>query len=537
MSKDVNRLLRDTEANYSEYYVREAAQEAESILREIEVLARRLDDQMREKVDGLRSAAGQYADTDRQVEKLLQTQSSTPHFDHTFPFLAAQSQDLKEHSLFHSNKSSSSGSIKFPNRFELLQDFQHQGIMNRLHALMQEKGERDWELVDDDQIVTIIMDMQAQIEANSPPSKLPDGTPIDPYNKENETTLTYFQEHIQHEQMVNPGLEYLIWLEETYGKTEWREKVESVDSVLRTFGQTLARETVMGTMGTVQLVFQFATDPVSTTQEVLNSAIYLVQNPQVIWEGAKKLYKDFENGTPEQKTEMLTVFSSFFVPGMQVNKLGKAAKLGAIARAANKLEYPKKIVRLPPDMGPIYFKKTPEGKWTRVPNVGRTDIGEGRLVSPNGEVLTGKPSKVIEPGTKGTPKAPNIDLNRIGTGAVGDFQNVKDVNDLISRIPADAKQIPWREVTGGAKEGIKFRWVDEAGKTWDVRAHSIDPSAPPGSNAANGWIYRVEIKQVNPKWKWTMDSNGNFHKENVLKENSPYYNESIANETHIPFAP
>lgn len=90
---------------------------------------------------------------------------------------------------------------------------------------------------------------------------------------------------------------------------------------------------------------------------------------------------------------------------------------------------------------------------------------------------------------------------------------------------------------GGAKEGIKFRWVDEAGKTWDVRAHSIDPSAPPGSNAANGWIYRVEVKQVNPKWKWTMDSNGNFHKENVLRENSPYYDESIANETHIPFTP
>ncbi len=135
----------------------------------------------------------------------------------------------------------------------------------------------------------------------------------------------------------------------------------------------------------------------------------------------------------------------------------------------------------------------------------------------------------------GTVKAPDIDLNRIGTGAVGNLRNIKDVNDLISRIPADAKQIPWREVPGGAKEGIKFRWVDEAGKTWDVRAHSIDPSAPPGSNAANGWIYRVEVKQVNPKWKWTMDSNGNFHKENVLKENSPYYDESIANETHIPF--
>ena len=131
----------------------------------------------------------------------------------------------------------------------------------------------------------------------------------------------------------------------------------------------------------------------------------------------------------------------------------------------------------------------------------------------------------------------NIDLNKIGTGAVGNFQNIKDLNDFITRIPANAKQIPWRQVPGGAKDGVKFRWVDGTGKTWDVRAHSIDPTAPPGSNAAKGWIYRVEVKQVNPKWKWTMDSSGNFHKENVLRESSPYYNESIANETHIPFTP
>ncbi|GGG02547.1 hypothetical protein [Paenibacillus aceti] len=318
-------------------------QTMEQELREIEMLARQLDDQMREKVNGLRAATGHYADTDRLVEKLLQSQSTTAHFDHTFPFFAAQSQDLKEHSLFNLTKSSSSESIKFPNMFELLQDFPRQGIMNRLHELMQEKGDRDWALVNDDQIVAIIMEMQAQIEANSPPWKLPDGTPIDPYNKENETTLTYFQEHIQHEQMVNPSLEYLIWLEETYGKTEWREKVESVDSVIRTFGQTVARETVMGAIGTVQLVLQFVADPVNTTQEVLNSAIYLIRNPQVIWEVAKKLYKDFEQGTPEQKAGMLGVVSSFFVPGMQVNKLEKAAKLGTIARAANKLEYPKKL--------------------------------------------------------------------------------------------------------------------------------------------------------------------------------------------------
>ncbi|MGY5341819.1 WXG100 family type VII secretion target [Paenibacillus glucanolyticus] len=142
-----------------------------------------------------------------------------------------------------------------------------------------------------------------------------------------------------------------------------------------------------------------------------------------------------------------------------------------------------------------------------------------------------------EQGNAGKNHSKNIDLSKIGTGNIGDFQGVTDVNDLISRIPPDAKQIPWREVPGGAKEGVKFRWLDESGKTWDIRAHSVDLSAPSGSNAANGWIYRVEVKQVDPKWKWTMDSNGNFHKENVLRANSPHYDESIANDTHIPFTP
>ncbi|WMT41980.1 hypothetical protein RE628_05950 [Paenibacillus sp. D2_2] len=70
ISKDVNRLLQNTEANYSEYYVRTAIQEAVSLLGEIEMLARRLDDQMYEKVSGLKYAVSQYALIDKQVEKL-----------------------------------------------------------------------------------------------------------------------------------------------------------------------------------------------------------------------------------------------------------------------------------------------------------------------------------------------------------------------------------------------------------------------------------------------------------------------------------
>ncbi|WMT42051.1 hypothetical protein RE628_06335 [Paenibacillus sp. D2_2] len=100
MSKDVNRLLQNTEANYSEYYVRTATQEAASLLREIVVLARRLDEQMRDKVSGLKYAVSQYAQTDKQVEKLAQAQPSSFLFDHKSPFLAAQWSDITENSVY-----------------------------------------------------------------------------------------------------------------------------------------------------------------------------------------------------------------------------------------------------------------------------------------------------------------------------------------------------------------------------------------------------------------------------------------------------
>ncbi|AZS13997.1 hypothetical protein [Paenibacillus lutimineralis] len=124
MSKDVNRLLQNTEANYSEYYVRTVTQETASLLREIEMLARRLDDQMREKVSGLKYAVSQYAQTDKQVEKLAQTQPSSSLFNHKSPFLAAQWSDITGNSLYGPAKSTTSEPFPFPNFFEQLEAFQ-----------------------------------------------------------------------------------------------------------------------------------------------------------------------------------------------------------------------------------------------------------------------------------------------------------------------------------------------------------------------------------------------------------------------------
>ncbi len=115
------------------------------------------------------------------------------------------------------------------------------------------------------------------------------------------------------------------------------------------------------------------------------------------------------------------------------------------------------------------------------------------------------------------------------------YLGVKDLNDFLSRIPEGATEKPWIEVPGGAKEGVKYTWTDGEGNVWNVRAHSSDPSAPVGSNASEGWIYRVEVRYEGKGKTYYMDSEGNFHPQNVMNPNSPMYNESIANDTHIPF--
>ena len=114
------------------------------------------------------------------------------------------------------------------------------------------------------------------------------------------------------------------------------------------------------------------------------------------------------------------------------------------------------------------------------------------------------------------------------------YNNIYDLNDFRNRMPENAERIPWKVVENGAANGYKYKWIDEYGNVWQARAHDIDPSAPVGSNASKGWIYRVQVK-FGGKGKWFyLDQYGNFHIENVLKSSSIYYNEYYANATHIP---
>ena len=99
--------------------------------------------------------------------------------------------------------------------------------------------------------------------------------------------------------------------------------------------------------------------------------------------------------------------------------------------------------------------------------------------------------------------------------------------------PPNAKESPWRTVDGGTADGVRYRWIDADGNLWNVRAHSIDPNAPIGSNASKGWVYRVEARWGGTGKKYFMDSSGRFHPINVINPKSPMYSETIANDTHM----
>ena len=123
----------------------------------------------------------------------------------------------------------------------------------------------------------------------------------------------------------------------------------------------------------------------------------------------------------------------------------------------------------------------------------------------------------------------SIDFSKLGTGKVGDFTNLKgaNINEVLSRIPKNATKRELRPIAGKVSEGFEYKWVQD-GKTWRVRVHGPDASAPLGTNASEGWGVRIQ------QGKKYMDSNGVFHSDGISNPNSPYFNEELINDTHIP---
>ncbi|MDX2591307.1 polymorphic toxin type 30 domain-containing protein [Streptomyces sp. WI03-4A] len=83
---------------------------------------------------------------------------------------------------------------------------------------------------------------------------------------------------------------------------------------------------------------------------------------------------------------------------------------------------------------------------------------------------------------------------------------------------------------GGAQKGVEYKWIDpETGNTVRLRVHDKDGTAPAGSNAAKGDVYRISI---GGKYQ---DAAGNLYHRQVHNPKSPNYNSGAANSTHIPW--
>ncbi|MBC1573434.1 hypothetical protein HCJ57_11155 [Listeria booriae] len=114
---------------------------------------------------------------------------------------------------------------------------------------------------------------------------------------------------------------------------------------------------------------------------------------------------------------------------------------------------------------------------------------------------------------------------------VGDFSNLQgsSVDDILSRIPKDANKRLLTPQPGKVTEGFEYTWKSSDGTKMTVRVHGPDPSAPVGSNAANGWVVRVQQGK-----KYLDPISGDFQPPGISRPNSEFYSEELINSTHIP---
>jgi len=126
-------------------------------------------------------------------------------------------------------------------------------------------------------------------------------------------------------------------------------------------------------------------------------------------------------------------------------------------------------------------------------------------------------------------KLPEQPIKLLPAPEIPDFSGVKTLRDFLSRIPSNAVRLPWKDIPEGAKQGVKFIWTDAYGNKWRAWAHEMDPTAPSNSNAATGWIFRIQIKpETSGTGKWFFGEDA-YYKENYIKKNN-----EISNKTHVP---
>lgn len=113
---------------------------------------------------------------------------------------------------------------------------------------------------------------------------------------------------------------------------------------------------------------------------------------------------------------------------------------------------------------------------------------------------------------------------------IGDFADLQGstIEDIIERIPLKAVMRELYPVEGRVTIGFEFKWVQD-GKTFRVRIHNMDPGAPKGSHAAQGWI--VRIQRGKQYYDYTIND---FQPAKYTNPKGEFFDEQIMNHTHIP---
>jgi hypothetical protein len=105
------------------------------------------------------------------------------------------------------------------------------------------------------------------------------------------------------------------------------------------------------------------------------------------------------------------------------------------------------------------------------------------------------------------------------------------LTDIMAKLPPGAQAIGFTP-NATVESGLKWRWKDSFGRTWEVEVHSPDIGPNAGPNASGGWVLRVRTYGGDAGGfsggKWYGDSNGNWFKANSSMPSS------AANDTHIP---
>lgn len=226
--------------------------------------------------------------------------------------------------------------------------------------------------------------------------------------------------------------------------------------------------------------------------------------------------------TPQEKARVKGRIAFEIASYVVLSALGKATKGAEAAQGAQKTESMVKNGSEASALGKeggVNITKTED---VLTANKGVGEVVEEGVKKSSGNA--GKTGEAIEGSGNASWKA------SLGSGKIGDFSNIQGgtIEEILSRIPKDAQMRVLKPVAGKVETGVEFSW--KAGdKTMRVRIHDIDLSAPAGSNAANGWVVRVQEGK-----KYLDPDTGIFQPPGISNPDSPFYDPNLGNSTHIP---